>query len=329
MEQMDFAKFKDTFEKKPVIARKNHVPEKVMVSVCVQTCNHGKFIEKCLNSIITQKTSFKYEILLGDDASRDGTREICEKYAKRYPDKIRLFLHYLKNNIQIDGKSTGIFNFLFNYFSSSGDFIAYCDGDDFWDDEYKLQKQVDYLQRHPETVFTYHNIQVINKEGQKIKNRNFFEGIHRSFSPQELSQAIIQPPTNTWCFRKVIKEIPIEFTKSFNGDNFWISLLGHFGNGEYLEDIRPSYYRIHTDSMWSSLNKAHQLKSKYYTYLYLSKYYKRIKNTNLANYFFKRSKTYGRMLINRYLKDFKIKKLLIFSKKYLLTYYLRQITHIK
>jgi glycosyltransferase involved in cell wall biosynthesis len=316
---MNFSQFKTNFEKKVVFPYPSQVPNKVVLSVCVQTYNQANFIEKSLETILAQKTNFKYEILLGDDESSDGTREICIEYAKKYPDKIRLFLHHRENNIKIEGKSTGIFNSLYNLFSSTGDFIAYCDGDDFWRDEKKLQKQVDYLRNHPETVLTYHNINLINQEGRKIEKNNYFTEAERDFSADELSKALIQPPTCTWCFRNIIKDIPIEFTKTFNGDNFWISLLGNYGNGRYLKDIQPSYYRIHNAAMWSTLNKSSQFRSKFYTYLKLSDYYKRIENASLANYFRLRAKSHGKMLLNDQLRNLRIKEFILFYKVYLNT----------
>ena len=313
---MNFSQFKSYFEKEKVIDYENQVPDKVVVSVCLQTYNQVKYIEKSLESILEQRTNFQFEVLLGDDQSSDGTREICIKYAKKHANKIRLFLHKRENNIKINGKPTAIFNSLYNVFSANGEFVAYCDGDDYWSDPYKLQKQVDHLRNNPDTSLTYHSIQLVNKEGNSIKKNTYFTEAERDFSKEELSKAIIQPPTCTWCFRNIINDIPMEFTKSFNGDNFWISLLGNHGKGKYLKNIQPSYYRIHDDAMWSTIDKSYQLKSKYYTYLNLSKYYRRNENINLASYFRARAKSYGKMYLSRQLRDFKIKKALLFSIKY-------------
>ena len=95
-----------------------------------------------------QKTDFDFEILLGEDESTDGTREICIEYAKKYPDKIRLFLHKRENVIYINGNPTGRFNFLYNLTISKGKYIALCEGDDYWTDPLKLQKQVDFLEKN-------------------------------------------------------------------------------------------------------------------------------------------------------------------------------------
>lgn len=317
---MNFHQFKSNFEKEKVTEYKNCVPDKVLVSVCLQAYNQIDYIKKSLDSIIAQKTNFTFEVLLGDDESSDGTREICIDYAKKHPDKIKLFFHHRKNNIKINSKSTGIFNFLYNLFSASGDFIAYCDGDDFWEDEFKLQKQVNYLKEHPNTVLTYHDIQLINHKGYEIERGEYFVGTEKDFSSNELVRALTQPPTCSWCFRNIIKEIPLEFTKTFNADNFFISLLGNYGNGRYLKNIKPSYYRIHNTSVWSTIDKSYQLKSKYYTYLNLSKYYRRKEDINLASYFRVRAKSYAKMYLSRELRDFNIKNVLLFSIKFTRTF---------
>lgn len=124
----------------------NNMPDEPLLSVCVQTYLHVDYIKQCLDGILMQKTTFLFEILLGEDDSTDGTRAICIEYAKKHPDKIRLFLHSRENNIIIDGNPTGRFNFLYNLSKIRGKYIALCEGDDYWTDPYKLQKQVDILE---------------------------------------------------------------------------------------------------------------------------------------------------------------------------------------
>lgn len=143
-----FEKFVNKHQKKEVLEVPISIKRKPLVSVIVMAYNHELFIEQCLNSILTQKTSFDYEIILGEDESSDGTRELCKKIAASHPDKIRLFLHARENNIIISGKPTGQFNFLYSLFNTRGKYIALCDGDDYWTDPLKLQKQVDFLENH-------------------------------------------------------------------------------------------------------------------------------------------------------------------------------------
>lgn len=131
--------------------------EKPLVSICCQTYNHKDYITEALESFLMQKTNFSFEILLRDDASKDGTAEICKDYAAKYPDLINL-LAYEENQWQ-----KGISPFRDNVKRAKGKYIALCEGDDYWTDPYKLQKQVDFLEANPEygmvhTDFDRYNI---------------------------------------------------------------------------------------------------------------------------------------------------------------------------
>ncbi|MDZ7719660.1 MAG: glycosyltransferase [Balneolaceae bacterium] len=134
-----------------------------LVSVCVPAYQHEQFIAECLESILSQKTNFTYEVLIGEDESRDRTREICKEYAKKHTDKIRLFLRDRKTSQLYD--ETGEFLYRFNVkwlrLSARGKYIALCEGDDYWTYKYKLQKQVDFLEDHPDYSTCFHNAKVI------------------------------------------------------------------------------------------------------------------------------------------------------------------------
>src|SRR5690606_11365827 len=138
---MDLSEFRRRFEKKNVVYYPTAVTNNPLVSVCVQTYQHVRYIRQCLDGILMQKTTFGVEILLGEDNSSDGTRQICIAYADKYPDKIRLFLHHRANNIMINGLHTGRFNFFHNLFSANGKYIAICEGDDYWIDPFKLRSE--------------------------------------------------------------------------------------------------------------------------------------------------------------------------------------------
>ena len=100
-------------------------------SVSMITFNHEKFIAQAIESIMSQQTSFEFELVIGDDGSTDNTRAICEQYQKQFGNKIRLIFN--------DKNIGSVNNFLQNIYSCDGDFIAICDGDDFWTDNSKLQ----------------------------------------------------------------------------------------------------------------------------------------------------------------------------------------------
>lgn len=170
---MNFEQFLEKYQKVPVEEYPNQVPENPVVSVCVQTYQHAPFIRECLDSILMQKTDFPFEILLGDDDSTDGTREICIEYADKYPDKIRLFLHHRENNIEILGTPTGRFNSLYNFFSANGAYIAICEGDDYWVDYLKLQKQVEILDKHTQYGLVHGNADIyFQNQGVWKRNAN-------------------------------------------------------------------------------------------------------------------------------------------------------------
>lgn len=167
---MNFQEFKSKYQKAPVEEYPNKVTDAPLVSVCVVTYQHKDYVRQCLDGILMQKTDFPFEVLLGEDASTDGTREICIEYAERYPDKIRLFLHERANNIHINGSPTGRFNFLYNLYSARGEYIALCEGDDYWKDTLKLQKQIDILNDITEVQVVYHDVHVIGKNKRTLNH---------------------------------------------------------------------------------------------------------------------------------------------------------------
>lgn len=135
----------------------------VKVSVCCLTYNHIDYIEDALKGFLMQKTDFEYEILIHDDASTDGTTEVLLDYYKRYPDKIRL---YLEEENQY-GKGKKYTPMLLS--ESKGKYAAFCEGDDFWIYDGKLQAQYDLLENHPEIVLCYHNAIIYTQNEDKIR----------------------------------------------------------------------------------------------------------------------------------------------------------------
>ena len=134
------------------------------VSVCIQTYNHAPYIAQALDSVLMQETDFEVEIIVGEDESQDGTREICIEYERRHPDRIRLFLRSREDVIYIDGRPTGRYNFMQNLKAAQGRYIALLDGDDYWSDPHKLQKQADFLDAHPDYAICFHSVRLINEK---------------------------------------------------------------------------------------------------------------------------------------------------------------------
>lgn len=246
---MSFQSFLKTYQNKEVVAYKNSVTENPLVSICVQTYNHENYIKQCLDSLLMQDTNFTFEILIGEDASTDETRNICIDYAEKYPDKIRLFFHHRDNNIKVHGNPTGRFNSTYNFYSSKGKYIAYCEGDDYWVDSLKLQKQVDFLESNPEYVVCWTDFKVLNQHGH-ITTNEFgytnevidigFDNLFRPYSTYTL----------TVLFKKESFNLDLFSTLDYRKDNTIYALLLREGKGAFLNFV-SSVYRIHEGGVYS------------------------------------------------------------------------------
>lgn len=137
--------------------------ENPKVAVLFITYNHVNSVAEALESILMQKTTFSYKIIVGDDCSKDGTRDIILSYAKNYPDKIIL------SNPSANLGAEKNFNQLFARCIATGaDYMAYLEGDDYWLDEYRLQKQFDILEKEPETGLVYGKYKTLNQKNEFV-----------------------------------------------------------------------------------------------------------------------------------------------------------------
>lgn len=138
----------------------------IVVSVIVLTYNHEKYIQQTLDSILMQRTAFKYEILIGDDASTDGTGEILRLYADKNPEVIRLFLR--EQNL---GAARNAYELLV---AAKGKYLAFCEGDDYWTDQDKLSVQVRFLEENPTFIGCSHRCEIVDRYGQKKENQQLY-----------------------------------------------------------------------------------------------------------------------------------------------------------
>ncbi len=238
------------YQKVPVVDFPTQVTEGPLVSVCVQTYQHSKYIEKCIEGILKQETDFPIEILLGDDESTDGTRETCIKYAEKYPEKIRLFLHSRKNNITVGGKPTGRFNLFYNLFSAKGKYIALCEGDDYWTDPLKLQKQIDYISNNENCNLVFTDVQLLDQSESKFES-NWADIRKNIYQFKDLVERNVIT-TCTVIFRNPNKNAELhEWLKHFTiGDYPLYLFLLRNGYAYYLNDI-TAVYRQHTGGIFS------------------------------------------------------------------------------
>ena len=138
--------------------------KEIIVSVIVLAYNQENFIGCALDSILMQNTDFPYEILVGDDCSTDDTPNILREYASRHPDRIRLFLR--EENL---GAARNSYELLLQ---SKGRYLAFCEGDDYWTCPEKLQKQVRFLQEHPDFIGCSHRCEIVDENGVRKKDQS-------------------------------------------------------------------------------------------------------------------------------------------------------------
>lgn len=255
----------------------------VKVSVLITTYNHEVFIVQAIESALMQKTDFDYEIVIGEDCSTDRTREIVIEYARRYPQQIRLLLH--ERNLG----GFGVLNFTETLKACRGQYIAILEGDDYWTDPLKLQKQVDFLDQNPGCVMCHHDAINVDERGVIITKAElqFPDSIKKDFSGDELIKGawIV---TLTACFRNVIGEFPSEYFKVLNGDAFLFSMLGNHGYSKYVIEISAGAYRRHVGSSWSTLSTRRIYTYTINTFYWLSRYYGRLGQKEYSRHWFAR-----------------------------------------
>lgn len=227
-----------------------------LVSICCVTYNHAPFIRKCLDGFLMQETTFPIEILIHDDASTDGTDDIIREYTAKYPDKI--FPLYEEENKYSNGYANKID--LFNYDRAKGKYIAYCEGDDYWSDPLKLQKQVGFLETHPEYSVCWHRSkQLIAESGVYIEDKcsdvlQGKEGVDIDLETY-FSHWYTQPLTMV--FRSAKYDSSWREQYQYYRDEHELYHLLKTGKG-YLFSFFGGVYVKHGGGIYSSLSKSSQ-----------------------------------------------------------------------
>jgi len=226
---------------------------KPRVSVLILTYNHEKYIRDAIEGALKQKTTFKYELLIGEDCSTDGTREIVSEYASANPSTIRLFLH--RSNV---GASANLARLLAE---SRGEFANILEGDDYWTSSKKLQKQIDFLDQHPDCALCFHNaLRVFESEDRVPLPYNSADQKRISTLPDLWRYDFIA--TCTAMFRKdyVVTLPDWYFALPLGGDWALWMLCAEHGDLAYLDEIM-AVYRIHAEGRWNKLDKIARLEA--------------------------------------------------------------------
>lgn len=223
-------------------------PDRPMVSVSCITYNHEAYIARALDSFLMQKTDFPYEILVYDDASTDRTQEIIRQYEQKYPDIIKPYYQtenqYSKGRYNVEG--------FFCYPRAKGKYIALCDGDDYWTDEQKLQRQVDYMEAHPECALCIHaaRIETPERSIQSLKIRPYKRD--RVITAEEVIDKPSNYPTASLFFRtKDTRDLQDYYYVSPVGDIAIQIHLAAKGTAYYM-DREMSAYQQGVSASWST-----------------------------------------------------------------------------
>ncbi len=136
----------------------------MMVSVLMLTYNHQEFIAQAIEGVLSQKTTFDIELIIANDYSTDNTDSIIKKIIEK-DNNAKEKIKYINNSKNIGMQP----NFILAYNHCKGKYIAECEGDDYWTDPYKLQKQVDFLESNPEYAITFHKVKIYNEIKQKFE----------------------------------------------------------------------------------------------------------------------------------------------------------------
>lgn len=228
-----------------------------VVSILCLTYNHHNYIHDALRGILTQKTSFPFEIVIHDDASTDGTSEILREYQEKYPRIIKTIIQ--EENQWSQGKHHVILNATH---AASGEFLAVCDGDDFWISEEKLSLQISALRENPECSICFHKTLLSAPDAPAITMPSMKERIRQAVAYPTRKAIIRTPPiiigdgnymiTTAIVVRKqVLLDLPEWFQDCPVGDLF-IQILGSIPGGAIFIPEYLSVYRQNTAGSWTT-----------------------------------------------------------------------------
>ncbi len=231
------------------LEERSQLPANPMVSICCITYNHKNFIVDAIESFLMQKTNFPIEILIHDDASDDGTANIVREYENNHSNLIRAV--YQTENQYSKGKK--VTHNLYNI--ARGKYIAFCEGDDYWTDPLKLQKQIDFLEAHPTCSICFHKVLRMH-EGHKNESYYVPDILgDKIFTKDDIySRHFIQ--TCSVVIRNMVTEEYINFAVGMPlGDYALLCYYAQLGDIGFLDDVMATY-RIHQGGVWTMRSYA-------------------------------------------------------------------------
>lgn len=218
----------------------------MMVSICVLSYNHEKYLRDCLEGIVKQKTTFPIEAWVHDDASTDSSPLIIKEYQNRYPDIIKPILQTENQYSKKDGSIIA----KFVYPRCTGKYIALCEGDDYWTDPYKLQKQFDYMEAHPTCSCCAHNSLTLNSntKGIGLFNKRILDT--HDYPLETFLTSGWFSPTQSLLYRRSCYQYFDDLPAFMHGDySLLINILLKQGTYLHYDNQTMSVYR---DGGWAS-----------------------------------------------------------------------------
>jgi glycosyltransferase involved in cell wall biosynthesis/ribosomal 50S subunit-associated protein YjgA (DUF615 family) len=221
-----------------------------VVSICCLAYNHEQFIEQALASFLGQQTEFPVEIIVHDDASTDRTAEIIREIVNRHPGRIHAILR-TENQLQ---QGRGIMPMFADW--AQGEFIAVCEGDDFWTAPDKLQTQVSYMRANPDCTACCHDSSVVDENGDTVKG-SYFRPTKEKYTQAEIIGTLLsQEPTCSLLFRRSAFLPPLPGWYLRRPSDLFLDILlsekGHLG----FIDRNMAAYRIHENGIWSGCRES-------------------------------------------------------------------------
>jgi hypothetical protein len=222
--------------------------------------DHAPFIRQAIDGVLAQLTDFTIELIIADDASRDGTTAIAGERELERPDVIRL----LRSERNVGMQQ----NLLRALKAARGRYIAFCEADDYWCHSQKLARQVAYLDSHSDVSLVFHDVQLVDRNGQLIVSssldRDPGQGRSRVYSPEALAVSAYIPTVSAM-FRNTGTLLRAHFATVHNLDTYVFAMLGEYGQAHEIPGVMAAY-RLHTGGVWSSLSSPERAMSKCWTY---------------------------------------------------------------
>ncbi|MEG0051017.1 MAG: glycosyltransferase [Terrisporobacter sp.] len=218
--------------------------DNIMVSICCITYNQEKYIATAIESFLMQKTNFKYEVIIHDDASTDNTTKIIREYQEKYPDIIKPI--YQSENQY----SKGIIPSQLTYKKAQGKYITICEGDDYWTDENKLQKQVDFLEKNNDYIATSHWCEVVDINGNVSNDYPYkhrvFNFKKETYTFKDYQKNEIPGHVNTIMFRNIYTNAKYDYGKIYYasrlvGDRTTYLIIALSGKIHVIPEFMSSY----------------------------------------------------------------------------------------